>query len=199
MGIPAHRDDGTLPPSRDMSEARPDINTMSPYVVPAHEFAERFAFSPGRTRLLHGFCDLRRRLREVGIVQGFHWIGGSFLRIDREPSDIDIVTFHVAPPAWADEEVRRAVMSTETDVFECGRSKKVYGCDARMVEIAHFASFARWTLYWSTLFSTEKASFARDKAAPRRVGFIQVPLLAPADDEPLRDALAAAEAKLARP
>lgn len=195
MGLPDHADDGSLPPSLDMTEDAPHVNTMSPYVVPAGDFARRFATSRVRITLLDGLCRLRQRLREIGITQGFQWIGGSFLRVDREPRDIDLVTFHVPPASWSTPGARAAMIAAETDVFDRARVQALYHCDARMVEIGHWSSLIRWTVYWSTMFSTDKASFAADRRSPRRVGYVQLPLV-PADDEPMRAALAAARSAL---
>lgn len=195
LAIPDH-EAGCLPPSSDMTTLIPRVNTMAPYVVPAHEFARRFGTTLNRVTLLDGLYRMRRRQREVGIAQGFQWIGGSFLRTDREPPDIDVVTFHFPPPSWTSPEVRQAMIEREVDVFQPQHIMALYRCDARTVEIGHWASLIRWTVYWSTLFSFEKASYHADPRAPRRIGFIQLSLLAPDDDEPMREAIETARARL---
>lgn len=74
---------------------------MSPYEATSVELVSRFATSPARIGILTGLLAYRDALRAFGLHEGFQWIDGSFVeRLDREPGDIDIVTFASRPAAY---------------------------------------------------------------------------------------------------
>ena len=64
--------------------------------------AQRFGDTAARRDLLAGLLDFRAALHRVGLTRGFQWVNGSFvtdiMRIaNREPRDIDVVTFFHLP------------------------------------------------------------------------------------------------------
>lgn len=190
--LPPHRVDGTLPPASGLPGQPPSIATLSPYLVTLETLLDRLTTTRDRVQLARGLIALRSRLRALGIVQGFHWIGGSFVRIDADPRDIDVITFHVRPAAWVSDAARDAALASAPDLFELGRAREAYGCDARFVDLSNPVGAMRWGAYWSFLLGIDKDSYAASPEAPRRVGFLQLALAAPDQD---RSALQHLEAR----
>lgn len=180
--LPPHRADGTLPPTSGVPGEPPSIASIAPFPVTLAALLDRLVTTPSRARLARGLIALRARLRELGIGHGFHWIGGSFVRLDAEPKDIDVVTFHSRPASWSSDAARGAALASAPDLFELGRAKGIYGCDARFVDLGIPLSAARWAAYWSLMLGIDKRSFAASPEAPRRVGFVQLGLATSDDD-----------------
>jgi hypothetical protein len=67
------------------------------------EVVLRYGVTAERAAILTGLLDYRAALRNVGIMDGFQWLDGSFVEDveairSRPPSDIDVVTFaHPGP------------------------------------------------------------------------------------------------------
>lgn len=73
----------------------------SPYECTVLELCQRFAVSPRRLEILHGYLALREQLFSLSI-SGFQWLDGSFVEdvethSGRPPGDIDVVTFTSNP------------------------------------------------------------------------------------------------------
>ncbi len=74
---------------------------MTPYRSSMEEVCSLLGTSDDRRKILNGFLDLRKKLRDAG-VEGFQWLGGSFMEDcmatrGREPKDIDVVTYVGTP------------------------------------------------------------------------------------------------------
>lgn len=70
----------------------------SPYPINMSKIVSILGFSEPRQAILQGLLNYRAALYDLGIVQGFQWIGGSFVedieRLEcRNPNDVDVVTF----------------------------------------------------------------------------------------------------------
>ena len=62
----------------------------------------RFGDTVARREILKGFLNFRTALHAAGLVKGFQWVNGSFVehtvqRENREPRDMDVVTFFDIP------------------------------------------------------------------------------------------------------
>lgn len=167
MPIPPHRPDGTLPPVTLARVQHPE--QMTPFRTSLEELVRRFALSTERHRILQGFLAFRARLHELGIVDGFQWIGGGFLELrPREPGDIDVVTFFRRPAAWTTREEEERVVRAAPEVFTSSGAGARYGCDAFFVAL-DAPDALRWAVYWCGLHSHHMETCAWK-------GFLEIPL-----------------------
>jgi len=182
--LPFHRPDGTLPPH--WGERMVLKHPCSPYPMTMEAFARVFGGTPERRALLDKLLDFRRDLRAIGVDRGFHWIGGSIVeKTDKAPGDVDVVTFFVAPSAWADPAARARATQEHPDLFDKERAKARYGCDAYLIQLALVRDMFRHLVLWSSLFGHDRATGAWK-------GFCEIDLDAPDDDRAARAALHAA-------
>jgi hypothetical protein len=77
--IPAFNTSGVLPPF-DPAGTPTNRNSMAPYRTTMVEIARRFCSSEARIAIMRGLINYRAELRAAGIVDGFQWIDGSFVR-----------------------------------------------------------------------------------------------------------------------
>lgn len=107
-----------------------------------------------RRQLLRGLLAYRAKLRASGVAQGLQWINGSFAeQLNREPNDIDVVTFCLTGPLSALPPQEQAKL-----VFP--GSKAEFRCDAYFVELSSgVARVLEQTTYWYGLFSHRRATF----------------------------------------
>ncbi len=160
--IPELNQSGVLPPF--ISEQGPTNHAgMSPYKATITEFVLRYARTPERITILKGLLDYRKKLRSIGVRNGFQWLDGSFvehveLNRDRPPSDVDIVTFAFRPTN--DLEQWKDLVSGNIDLFCPWEAKQKYYCDAYYVDLntspIHVVSNTR---YWFGLFSHQRESY----------------------------------------
>lgn len=97
--IPEWDSRGLLPPYLDAAGA---LSNRSPYRVSLTAMVQRFGNTATRRELLAGLLNFRTALHQAGLTRGFQWVNGSFvtdiMRIaNREPRDIDVVTFFHLP------------------------------------------------------------------------------------------------------
>lgn len=158
--IPSFEPNGVLPPF----DGNPGDSINSPYVSDVLTFVTRFATSPERARLLHGFLRLRARLNEIGFSEGFQWLNGSFCEDieqteGRAPGDIDLVTFMHFPL-----QVLRAGQAAEfgaehADLFNKQRVKDDFLCDTFWVDLDSPPTvLIDHTKYWYGLFSHKRVT-----------------------------------------
>jgi hypothetical protein len=119
-------------------------------------------------------------LHALGFRDGFQWLDGSFceqLR-RREPSDLDVATFFVPPPAVD----LGAIAERHPHLFLPALSKERYLCDAYFVAL-HVGGLAepRTVSYWYSLFSHRRHDLTWK-------GILEVPL-DPVDDAAAAEAL----------
>lgn len=104
--LPQWNTAGVLPPVRpEVHGSSPD---RSPYRVALATLVDRFAITPERMSILDGLLRFREKLHSLGIVSGFQWLNGSFIEHievleDRQPRDIDVVTFFDLPEGETQE------------------------------------------------------------------------------------------------
>lgn len=114
--IPDWNRAGVLPP---FIPSRPVSQDRSPYRVTLSDLIEHFGTTPARRKILAGFLGYRAALHEMGFVDGFQWLNGSFTerveqsRLRRPPRDLDVVTFVRRPPAFKPAEHHRYLFDTD--------------------------------------------------------------------------------------
>ena len=132
---------------------------MSPYACTLLEVATRFCTSAIRVTMFKGLLDYRKQLAQLGFVNGFQWLSGSYLeaieRIEgRDPRDVDVVTFCMPPASCPTFAAVNAIALANPDIFEPVRAKQRFHCDAYIVNFqAGPWPVVRLTSYWFGLFA----------------------------------------------
>jgi hypothetical protein len=126
--VPPFRN-GVLPPL--LLKDSPVPEDMSPHRATMSEVVEALGRSGERADLIRGLLDVRRRLREEGVTEGWQWICGSFVEEceemrGRAPGDIDVVTF-------GDFTVLSDNASKE--LLAGKHTKEIYGIDSMAVDL----------------------------------------------------------------
>ena len=158
---------GLLPP---FLESAMDGSGQSPYQVGLAEVTLRLGTSVHRRKLLNGLLDFRARLHAAGIRKGFQWVNGSFVedtsRTDREPSDIDIVTFMQLPSGQSQSQLYEG----SPEIFDWEVIKDTYGVDAYTVvlDAAELFALPRTIAFWSGLWSHDRVGV--------RKGYLEIDL-----------------------
>lgn len=139
------------------------------------DLARSLGDSQVRRSFLGGFLDFRAALRETGIPEGFQWVDGSFVedtaRHDREPRDIDVVTFFRLPVGQTEQ----AFFEQHAALVERSAVKAVYHVDSFFVPLdtTHLRYFVRQVALWNTLWSHTRELEWK--------GYLEVDLLDPED------------------
>jgi len=107
--------------------------------------------------MLRNFIAYRSVLRGLGISDGFEWIGGSFVE-DKDPADIDVVTFFRMPTGWS-VETKKQVLGSHPELMGT-EAKKKYECDPYFVELTDMtAGKVKQITYWYGLLSHQRVPF----------------------------------------
>ena len=177
--IPKFDQNGVLPP---YIGSTPTVKaSRAPYRVGPREVVERFAFSSERRKILHGFFEYRRALRNYGISNGFQWVNGSFIEDcesvrQRPPNDIDLVTLVLRPNGYQDNQQWHAHVDTNAELRDLLLNpeyiKSSFRCDAYVIDLgADARQVALSSAYWYGLFSHQRGTSLWK-------GLLQVDLLA---------------------
>lgn len=145
---------GVIPPIAE-NESGGSFN-RSPYQIGIVKLIELFCFNQKRCSILHGFLRYRKKMYDMGYVDGFQWIDGSFcencevLR-DRTPNDIDVVTFF-------NPESRTDNLPFDDSFFtreNMPNIKSQYFVDAYFMNIGLPADFyyTKMVAYWYSMWS----------------------------------------------
>jgi hypothetical protein len=184
MPIPSFSIDGVLPPYIGPSGPGGRAEDVSPYVVSAFEVVSTFRGSNERAKILDGWLRHRAQLRSLGFQRGFQWLNGSFLE-DKEPRDLDIVTF-VYRPAMVTAGQLSALLQANRALFDHDQLKQSYLLDAFFIDLnGSPETIVNVSRYYFGLFSHRR----EDELWK---GMLQVSLDNPADDGAARTALDAA-------
>ena len=151
--IPSWNDKGLLPPY--LGDPR-SIANRSPYQISLADLVSQFGYTKARRQILSGFLNFRAALHQVGLVQGFQWVNGSFvgdiMKIEnREPRDIDVVTFFHLPEGYTQPDFYRV----HSEIFDRARNKDLYAMDALFLvldsnDLRYLANrFAYFNSLWS--------------------------------------------------
>lgn len=128
--------------------------------------------------LFRGLLNYRAALLSLGFTQGYQWIDGSFVEDvetarGRPPNDIDLVTLTVPPATWLTLTLAQvqATVAARPDIFDSKEAKKVFGCEAFVIDIGQPAHVvARQLVYWYALFSHQRTTFMWK-------GMVEVPIV----------------------
>lgn len=175
LTIPDWTAEGILPPIRPSED--PTSKERSPYSCSLVELIERFATTAKRCEILNGFLEYRAFLRDLGIIEGFQWVDGSFTE-DKErlkkaaPNDVDVVTFFKAPRTLTPESLSSDQLKW---MFQPMEAKKRFLVDAHIQQLGQPLddNGVKTISYWHGLWG-----HTRDL---KWKGFLQIPLKATAD------------------
>lgn len=138
----------------------------------------KFCTTTHRAQLFRGLLSYRQALLSMGLT-GAQWLDGSFCEDieknqGRPPSDIDVVTLLVRPPALFSLAAWTASLTSNAPLFDRDQVKESFHCDPFFVDIGLPAArvFGQLTYYFG-LFTHQRVSYLWK-------GLVQVPL--PGDD-----------------
>ena len=153
MPVPAFTIDGVIPPYTGVDGPGDAADLMTPYEASPLEVVTRFATSVGRREILGHWLEHRRMMRLLGVDAGFQWLDGSFVE-DKEPNDLDIVTFFRRPlDAQTSIEIGQ-LMRANPETFIRAPIKAVRRLDAMFVDLnGSSEGIIDATRYWCGLFS----------------------------------------------
>ena len=128
MPIPPFSIDGILLPYVGPDGPGGAPEDMSPYVVAAVELVATLATTEDRKAILRGWLQHRAALRAAGFTRGFQWVDGSFVE-NKDPKDIDVVTFLYRPAGIADAGALAQLMRANLNIFVRPQVKAAYRVD----------------------------------------------------------------------
>lgn len=172
--FPPFGPNGLLPPFTGQDPTAD--GARSPYVGTLVDVVDRFATTQERCRILAGLLRMRLELHNLGFVNGWQWLDGSYLENrPTEPRDIDIVTF-LFPTTSTDPPSEVARRFREAGLLPPA-AKARFSCDSYIVELLSGPVPAiRAAVYWYGLFSHRRLTFEWK-------GLVQVDL-SPSEDRP---------------
>lgn len=169
LHLPEWNSQGFLPPI--LPGEKGHSISRSPYAISCLELVKRFGSSVERLSILQGFLNYRKKLHELGLVQGVQWLDGSFVENievleSRAPNDIDVVTFADMPEG----ENQRSLVEGNTEVFLPTAAKQAYKVDGYCIFLDGQAnqSFIKQVTYWYSMWSHTRSEQWK--------GFLQVDL-----------------------
>lgn len=153
MPVPAFTIDGVIPPYTGVDGPGAAADQMTPYEASPLEVVLRFATSAGRREILGHWLEHRRLMRLLGVNDGFQWLDGSFVE-DKEPDDLDIVTFFRRPPGAQTAMEIGGLMQANPDAFSRRQIRAARRLDAMFVDLnGSSEGIIDATRYWCGLFS----------------------------------------------
>jgi hypothetical protein len=153
MPIPPFSIDGVLPPYVGPSGPGGSSQDMSPYEASVVEIVSTLGTSARRKTILTHWLDHRADLRAIGCQRGFQWLDGSFVE-NKDPNDLDVVTFVFRPLTAIDHAKFRAFLMANRHVLDPAQVKARYMLDAFFVDLNAFPeSVVSVSRYWFGLFS----------------------------------------------
>ncbi|WP_082502718.1 hypothetical protein [Methylobacterium sp. Leaf100] len=177
--IPSYNASNVLPPFKG---ATPDSRAdQSPFQTTMVDVVKRFGTSPERDTILSGLLDFREVLRDLGYIDGYQWIDGSFVENveisrGRPPGDADVVTVSNRPQRMTPDEFER--FADTHFIFDRRHVKDQYKLDAIFIDLnIDGRLIVEDVTFYFSLFSHQRESFLWK-------GMLSVPLLS--DDEAAR-------------
>lgn len=177
--IPAFNHSHVLPPFLGATLSHAEA---SPYNVSASELVQRFGATAERRTILSGLLDLRAALCQLGFIQGFQWLDGSFVedieqKEGRAPRDLDVVSF-VHSPVGLSATQTQDMMSANPDLFVKERCKARYHCDPMVINLGKKPEkLVQDVRYWYGLYSHRRGDHVWK-------GLLQLPMVS--DDDVAR-------------
>lgn len=154
-----------LPPFMD-EDVVGQFAPRSPYQSTMSDLVARFATSPERAAILRGFLEYREELRQIGFVEGFQWVDGSFVEAcelvkGRPPGDVDVVSVvHRPVGAVADQDWLDFLDQHGDTLLDQAYCKENYSCDSYFIDLdIPQRMISEQTAYWFGLFSHQRDTF----------------------------------------
>lgn len=158
MPIPAFTIDGVLPPFVGPTGPGGARQDMTPYLTTAQEVVTTFGSSERRRNILLGWLNFRSHLRAAGVVRGFQWLDGSFVE-DKEPKDIDVMTFFYRPLALQDLAQRPAWLRAYGHLLNRVVVKVMFDVDSMVLDLnGSPEALVDSTRYYGSLFSHQRGT-----------------------------------------
>jgi hypothetical protein len=179
MPLPEFNIDGLISPFVGADGPGGHFEDLSPYRVSVIELVQGLSFSEGRKSILRGWLLHRRALRAIGFNTGFQWIDGSFVEKDKEPKDIDVVTYFRRPAIARSPTDLSAHLRANLPVFGRSQVKTAFHVDFLYVDLDGTAEvIVNLTRYYAGLFSHRRSDLLWK-------GMLQVPLEDAGDQDAL--------------
>lgn len=158
MPIPGFTIDGIIPPFTGIGPGD-DPSLMSPYEADALEVVVRLGTSVKRREILGKWLDHRSALRGIGLQTGFQWLDGSFLE-EKEPRDLDIVSFLNLPTNVETEEEQTAFFNINLELLDRDQVKLQFQLDAFFLALSMSPeTLVLLSRYYLQLFSHQRESY----------------------------------------
>ena len=173
MAIPKLNGNGVLPPHNGELT---NPASQSPYLASTLELCQHFADKPWRRHILRGYLDLRAKMNQVELNQGWQWVSGAFLENDRcqtkLPDHIQVVTF--LHPIEFEDHPEADLIAT---IFNRKKTLQQFKVDHINVYLTNSPELLiQHTQHWS-----ERMSHQHDTGI--RKGFLKILLNTPSDDQ----------------
>jgi len=179
MPLPDFNIDGVIPPFVGADGPGGHFEDLSPYRVSVIELVQGLSFSEGRKSILRGWLLHRRALRAIGFNTGFQWVDGSFVEKDKEPKDIDVVTYFRRPAIARSPTDLSSHLRANLPVFGRSQVKTAFHVDFLYVDLDGTAEvIVNLTRYYAGLFSHRRSDLLWK-------GMLQVPLEDAGDQDAL--------------
>lgn len=188
MPLPSFDPSGLLPPFNGADAATAD---RSPYFCAMSEMCAAFGTSDHRKDLLCKLIAYRALIASDDYVDGLQFIDGSFVENvealeSRNPNDIDVFSMLVPPQKYLNDPaswLASGLPFWKSEITDIAKNKSRFSVDsyALMINPGQPAAFLQQALYWYSLFSHKKTTFAWK-------GFVAV-ALNPIDDQAALTAL----------
>jgi len=154
MPLPDFNIDGLLPPFVGADGPGGHLDDLSPYKVSVLELVQGLSFSERRKSILRGWLLHRRALRAIGFNVGFQWVDGSFVEKNREPQDIDIVTYFRRPQTTMSPIDLAKHLQANLAVFSRPQVKAAFHVDFLYVDLdGTREAIVNLTRYYTGVFS----------------------------------------------
>ncbi len=167
MAIPAFDQRGLLPPFMGPSATTGD---RSPYFVTTVDLVRRFAINEHRRKLLRNLIDYRSLLAGEGYQEGIQFVDGSFvenveMNQNRSPGDIDVFSFLNLPQKYLSDPnlwIECGSALWQDEIINRRKNKERFAIDsyAVLIEELGFDQLLQQTIYWYSLFSHQRETFA---------------------------------------
>lgn len=181
MPLPSYTTNGILPP---IAGVDPTDLERSPYIVTMTEMVTTFGTTPHRRQLLRNLISYRQLILDGGYTLGLQFLDGSFVEnveahSGREPKDIDVFSLLHVPHQYAQDPASWsadcfAYWATEIQNLPLNKARFKLDTYASLVEEFQLVDLLKYVMYWYSLFSHQRDTFAWK-------GFVAV-LLDPSQD-----------------
>ncbi len=179
MPLPGFNIDGVIPPFVGADGPGGRFDELSPYKISVSEAVQALSFSEGRKSILRGWLLHRKALRAIGFDNGFQWLDGSFVERDKEPNDVDVLSFFTRPPFASTAAAVAQHLRANLPIFSRPQVKAAFHVDFLFVDLQGNPDvLVEMTRYYTALFSHRRTDFLWK-------GMLQVPMEGSADQAAL--------------